>query len=114
MNGSAVSRCAKDLLKFYRRENEVGVSRIEMSASEFAAHRVAYLKAASVPFKTETIFLDHQTVQCGEGVPQEALDVRAGSSESGGINARPNTTGEAASPLDVADAECPRPAGEPK
>jgi hypothetical protein len=60
MDRPAASPSAEDLLKFFRRENEVGVIKIKMSASEYAAHHAAYLAAARVPFRTETIYLAHQ------------------------------------------------------
>jgi hypothetical protein len=112
MNQSAASPSAKKLLKFYRRENEVGVFRIKMSASDFAAHRATYLAAASVPFKTETVFLDHQVVPRAEGVPDTALEARIRSSENCCRSTEPNDSAEAASPVEASDVECPPPAGE--
>ena len=92
MDRPAASPSAEGLLKFFRRENEVGVIKIKMSASEYAAHHAAYLAAARVPFSTETIYLAHQPVQCGVKNPDTELETRIRSSQRYGKSDLKNDT----------------------
>lgn len=94
MNGCVISARAQEALKSFRRENEVGVIKIKMSASEFAAHQAAYLAAASGPFKTETICLAHHAVQCGDRNADTKLETRSRASERYGNSALENETDE--------------------
>lgn len=92
MDRPAASPSAEGLLKFFRRENEVGVIKIKMSASEYAAHHAAYLAAARVPFSTETIYLAHQPVQCGVKNSDTELETRIKSSQGYGKSTLGNDT----------------------
>lgn len=92
MKQPSASPSAKKLMKFYRRENSVGVIRIKLTESELAELQAAYQTAASVPFKMETIFLDHQTVQCGDRNPDTNLETRIRSSHKYGKSTLENDT----------------------
>lgn len=92
MKQPSASPSAKKLMKFYRRENSVGVIRIKLTDTDFAVEQAAYQAAASVPFKTETIFLAHQTVQCGDRNPDTNLETRIRSSQRYGKSALENDT----------------------